>query len=162
LDEGKIKLQAMSEVISFPAKSRGALRILLADDDQDTLVTLAAILKEEGHDVRTLQEGASVRELVRGFDPDVCILDIEMPGKDGFVLARELREMRVEERPMLIAISGVWIRPSDRFLAIMVGFDHFFQKPADPASLVGVLNQFRDGRRPRTLEERVHLSQPRQ
>jgi DNA-binding response OmpR family regulator len=148
----------MSDVVAFPAKAKPALRILLADDDQDTLVTLAAILKEEGHEVRTLQDGASVRELVRGFDPDVCILDIEMPGKDGFILARELR---LDDRPMLVAISGVWIRPSDRFLAIMVGFDHFFQKPADPAALVGVLTEFRDGRRPRTLEERVHLSQPR-
>ena len=152
----------MSEVVPFPGKAaKPSLRILLADDDQDTLTTLEAILKEEGHDVRTLQDGGSVRELVRGFDPDVCILDIEMPGKDGFILARELRDVRVEERPMLVAISGVWIRPSDRFLAIMVGFDHFFQKPADPASLIEVLNQFRDGRRPRTLEERVHLSQPR-
>ena len=151
----------MSDVVPFPARGKAPLRILLADDDQDTLTTLEAILKEEGHDVRTLQEGASVRELVRGFDPDVCILDIEMPGKDGFILARELRDVRVDERPMLVAISGVWIRPSDRFLAIMVGFDHFFQKPADPASLIQVLNQFRDGRRPGTLEERVHLSQPR-
>lgn len=151
----------MSDVVPFPTSAKAPLRILLADDDPDTLVTLAAILKEEGHQVRTLQEGASVRELVLGFDPDVCILDIEMPGKDGFILARELRERRVEERPMLVAISGVWIRPSDRFLAIMVGFDHFFQKPADPASLVEVLNAFRDGRRPRNMEERVHLSHPR-
>ena len=151
----------VSDVVPFRAKSKVPLRILLADDDADTLVTLAAILKEEGHEVRTLQDGASVRELVRGFDPDVCILDIEMPGKDGFMLARELRDLRVEERPMLIAISGVWIRPSDRFLAIMVGFDHFFQKPADPAALVSVLEEFRDGRRPGTLEQRVHLSQPR-
>lgn len=148
----------MSDVVPFPTMAKAPLRILLADDDQDTLVTLAAILKEEGHDVRTLQDGASVRELVRGFDPDVCILDIEMPGKDGFVLARELRDLRLEDRPMLVAISGVWIRPSDRFLAIMVGFDHFFQKPADPVSLVRVLNEFRDGRRPRTMADRVHLS----
>jgi len=154
----------MSEVVPFQPKSsapKPALRILIADDEQDTLVTLAAILKEEGHDVRTLSEGSSVRDLVRGFDPDVCILDIEMPGKDGFILARELREMRTEERPMLIAISGVWVRPSDRFLAIMVGFDHFFQKPADPAALIGALNEFREGRRPLSMEDRVHLSHPR-
>ena len=151
----------MSEVVPFQPKAsapKAPLRILLADDDQDTLATLEAILQEEGHDVRTLQDGGNVRELVRGFDPDVCILDIEMPGKDGFVLARELRDVRIEDRPMLVAISGVWIRPSDRFLAIMVGFDHFFQKPADPAALVKVLHEFRDGRRPKTLEDRVHLS----
>ena len=111
--------------------------------------------------MRTLQDGSSVKELVHGFDPDVCILDIEMPGKDGFILARELRELRTEERPMLVAISGVWVRPSDRFLAIMVGFDHFFQKPAEPASLIKVLDEFRQGRRPRSLEDRVHLSNPR-
>src|SRR3954471_11931278 len=153
----------MSEVVPFSkgGAPKAALRILLADDDQDTLATLEAILAQEGHEVRTLKDGANVRDLVRGFDPDVCILDIEMPGKDGFVLARELRDVRIEERPMLVAISGVWIRPSDRFLAIMVGFDHFFQKPADPASLVAVLNQYREGRRPSTMQERVHLSRPR-
>jgi chemosensory pili system protein ChpA (sensor histidine kinase/response regulator) len=151
----------MSEVVHFPPKGgapKAALRILVADDHADTLLTLATLLAEEGHAVRTLQDGASVKELVHGFDPDVCILDIEMPGKDSFILARELRERRIEERPMLIAISGVWIRPSDRFLAIMVGFDHFFQKPADPASLLKVLEEYREGRRPRSLEERVHLS----
>lgn len=154
----------MSEVVQFQPKAgapKAPLRILIADDEQDTLLTLAAILKEEGHEVRTLNDGSSVKELVHGFDPDVCILDIEMPGKDGFILARELREMRTEERPLLIAISGVWVRPSDRFLAIMVGFDHFFQKPAQPASLIKVLDEFRQGRRPRTMEERVHLSNPR-
>ena len=154
----------MSDVVQFHPKAgapKAPLRILIADDEQDTLVTLAAILKEEGHEVRTLQDGSTVKDLVHGFDPDVCILDIEMPGKDGFVLARELREVRVEDRPMLIAISGVWVRPSDRFLAIMVGFDHFFQKPAEPAALIQVLNEFRQGRRPRSLEDRVHLSTPR-
>src|SRR5688572_17773027 len=127
-----------SEVIRFPQKSgspQSPLRVLVADDNPDTLLTLTALLQEEGHEVRALNEGSSVIELVRGFDPDVCILDIEMPGKDGFILARELRDRRTGERPMLIAISGVWVRPSDRFLAIMVGFDHFFQKPADPAEL---------------------------
>jgi DNA-binding response OmpR family regulator len=150
-----------SEIIHFQPKAGAPLaplRVLVADDNPDTLLTLTALLQDEGHEVRTLNEGSSVAELVRGFDPDVCILDIEMPGKDGFILARELRDRRTGERPMLIAISGVWVRPSDRFLAIMVGFDHFFQKPADPATLINVLNEFREGRRPRSMEERVHLS----
>ena len=150
----------MSEVVPFQPKAAAPaapLRILLADDDQDTLATLQAILQEEGHEVRTLKDGTDVRELVHGFDPDVCILDIEMPGKDGFVLARELRDVRMHDRPMLIAISGVWIRPSDRFLAIMVGFDHFFQKPADPAELIAVLDDFRHGRKALACEQRLHL-----
>lgn len=154
----------MSEIVPFQPKAgspKAPLRILVADDHPDTLLTLATLLGDEGHEVRTLQDGSSVKELVHGFDPDVVILDIEMPGRDGFLLARELRERRIDERPLLIAISGVWIRPSDRFLAIMVGFDHFFQKPADPASLLRVLEEFRQGRRPRSMEERVHLSDTR-
>jgi hypothetical protein len=51
----------------------------------------------------------------------------------------------------------VWVRPSDRFLAIMVGFDHFFQKPADPKELIGVLDDFRHGRKPAGMDARVHL-----
>lgn len=151
----------MSDVVQFqpkPGSPKSPLRILIADDHADTLVTLSALLTDEGHEVRTLNEGSSVIELMRNFDPDVCILDIEMPGKDGFLLARELRDRRVGERPMLIAISGVWVRPSDRFLAIMVGFDHFFQKPAEPATLIRVLNEFREGRKPDSWDSRVHLA----
>src|SRR3954468_23141211 len=144
-----------------PLHPKHPLRVLVADDNPDTLITLSALLTEEGHEVRTLAEGSSVTALVRDFDPDVCILDIEMPVKDGFKLARELRDRRSGERPMLVAISGVWVRPSDRFLSIMVGFDHFFQKPADPAELVRVLTEFREGRKPRNLDGRLHLPRGR-
>ena len=145
-----------SDVI--PLHPKRALRVLIADDNADTLLTLSALLSDEGHEVRTLNDGVDVLNLMREFDPDVCILDIEMPGKDGFKLARELRDRRVEDRPMLVAISGVWVRPSDRFLAIMVGFDHFFQKPADPKELLRVLDDFRQGRKPGDLDGRLHLS----
>jgi DNA-binding response OmpR family regulator len=150
-----------SEIHKFhpkPGSPLSPLRVLVADDNPDALLTLSALLGDDGHEVRTLSDGTDVIELVRGFDPDVCILDIEMPGKDGFILARELRDRRVGERPMLIAMSGVWVRPSDRFLAIMVGFDHFFQKPADPNVLIRVLNEFRQGRKVSTLDQRVHLA----
>ena len=150
-----------SEVHKFnpkPGSPLSPLRVLIADDNADTLLTLSAILTDDGHQVRTLKDGSDVIALVRDFDPDVCILDIEMPGKDGFILARELRDRRTGERPMLVAISGVWVRPSDRFLAIMVGFDHFFPKPADPKVLLRVLHEFRQGRKASTMEQRVHLS----
>ena len=132
----------MSDVVPFRAKCRAPLRILLADDDQDTITTLEAILKEEGHDVRTLQDGGSVRELVRGFDPDVCILDIEMPGKNGYALVQDILAREVPPHPLMIAISGVWKTQTDRMLARMVGFDHFFAKPADPAALIEVIEDF--------------------
>lgn len=139
-------------------KSTPPLRVLIADDHPDTVLTLSTLLADEGHEVRVLSDGTNVLRLLRDFDPDVCILDIEMPGSDGFKLARELRDLREQDRPMLIAISGVWVRPSDRFLSIMVGFDHFFQKPAEPSELLQVLSDFVAGHRPSSLDERVHLA----
>jgi two-component system, OmpR family, response regulator len=148
----------MSDVIPFEPQraTQTRLRVLLADDNPDTVLTLSALLRDEGHEVRALNDGANVTALVRSFDPDVCILDIEMPGKDGYALAHELRDRQFRHRPMLIGISGVWVSPSERVLAIMVGFDHFFQKPADPNELLGVLDDLRQGRKT-ALNERVHL-----
>lgn len=135
-----------------------ALRILIADDNPDTVLTLSALLADEGYEVRALKDGTDVPDLVRSFEPDACILDIEMPGHSGYELARELRDRRTGDRPLLVAMSGVWVRPADRFLALMVGFDHFFQKPADPNELIDVLEDFREGRKARAFEERVHLA----
>ncbi|HWI37279.1 MAG TPA: response regulator [Burkholderiales bacterium] len=149
----------ISNVLRFPANraaGSAGLRVLLADDDRDTVLTLATILADDGHEVRALGDGAGVPELVRDFDPDVVILDIEMPGRNGYALARELHERQVAGQPLLVAISGVWVKPSERFLAIMVGFDHFFQKPADPKELLAVLADFRAGRRTTGLSERLH------
>ena len=150
----------MSDVIKFPGNSHAARapRVLIADDNKDTVLTLENILGDEGYAVRGLPDGSDVLRLLRDFDPDICILDIEMPGENGFALARQLRSLRDGERPMLIAISGVWIRPSDRMLAIMVGFDHFFQKPAEPGELLKVLADFRAGRDAGSLDERVHIA----
>ena len=135
--------------------------MLIADDNADTVLTLSALLADEGYEVRTLEGGANVARTVRDFQPDVCILDIEMPGQNGFALARELRERRLGDRPLLIAMSGVYVRPADRFLALMVGFDHFFQKPTDPNELMVLLKDFRAGRKAAGYDERVHLARQR-
>lgn len=153
-----LQMPAMT-VLRFPpnrAASRPGLRVLLADDSRDTVLTLATILADEGHEVRALTEGDGVPQAASGFDPDVVILDIEMPGRDGYALARELCQRRNGHKPLLIAISGVWIRPSERLLAIMVGFDHFFQKPADPLELLAVIGDFRAGRTAASVSDRLH------
>jgi len=131
--------------------------VLLADDNADTVLTLSFLLVDEGHEVQALEDGSNVPRTVHEFQPDVCILDIEMPGQNGYELARELRERRLGERPLLIAMSGVYVRPADRLLALMVGFDHFFQKPADPPELIALLRDFRAGRKAAAYEDRLHL-----
>jgi DNA-binding response OmpR family regulator len=121
---------------------RQRLSILVADDDRDTVDTLAALLSDEGHTVHTVTNGSLVENAVRVFKPQVCILDIEMPGKNGYALVQDILAREPAPRPLMIAISGIWKAQTDRMLARMVGFDHFFEKPADPAALIDVIEDY--------------------
>ena len=115
------------------------LRILIADDDPDTILTLSALLEDEKHVVHSVTDGSLVEEAVRRLKPQVCILDIEMPGKNGYALVQDILAWPEATHPLMIAISGVWKTQTDKMLARMVGFDHFFAKPADPAALLELL-----------------------
>ena len=115
------------------------LRIVVADDDRDAVVTLATILQDEGHEVREVYRGSEVLHLVREFDPDVALIDIGMPGMTGYDVAREIRQI-FGKRPTLIAVTG-WKKTSDRILAQLAGFDHHLAKPFDADALLALLAQ---------------------
>lgn len=119
--------------------SRRSLRILIADDDRDTGLTLATILRDERHEVNVVLRGDEVLEVERLLRPDCVILDIDMPGMSGYAVAREIRDRRGEVAPLLIAISGKWTKTSDRLLGKSVGFDHYLLKPSDPKELLALL-----------------------
>ena len=116
-----------------------SLRIIVADDDTDTVITLKTILDDEGHDVVGVYSGAGVLGALREFRPDVLILDIAMPDMSGFLLAKRIRAQFGAVHPMLIAISGLYNKGPDRVLAQAVGFDHHLAKPCDPAHVVALL-----------------------
>ena len=121
---------------------RARLRILVADDDRDTTLTLATILGEEGYEVHTILRGDEVMALCRYLRPDVVIADVDMPGMSGYAVARELRERHGSLAPLLIAVSGKWTKESDRMLGQAVGFDHYLLKPAEPRELLAILQRF--------------------
>jgi CheY-like chemotaxis protein len=118
--------------------ARRALRILIADDDDDTVQTLSVLLTGEGHDVFGVHDGASVVPLVRKLRPDAVILDIGMPGMNGYDLARALKEEHGARCPMLIAVTA-YGRQSDRLIGKAAGFDHYFGKPVSISELVAAL-----------------------
>jgi CheY-like chemotaxis protein len=126
------------------ARARPRLRILVADDERDTVTTLAAILQDEGHEVREVYRGAEVLRLVQEFDPDVALIDIGMPGMTGYDVARELRQRYGKSRPMLIAVTG-WKQSSDKILAKLAGFDHHLAKPFDPQALLRLIDPLSSG-----------------
>lgn len=115
------------------------LQIIVADDEPDTVLTLAAILKDAGYGVIEASRGPEVIAHAKRQKPDALILDIEMPGMSGYTVAREVREFYQVDTPLLICISGKWVGQTDRMLADLAGFSHFIQKPCDPRVLLALL-----------------------
>ena len=116
-----------------------ALRVIVVDDEADSVAMLKVLLNDEGHDVVGLQRGTEVLDAVKDFDPDAVLLDIAMPDKNGYEIAKEIRSRYGEVRPMLIAITGRYKLASDRILSEIVGFDHHVTKPYDPKALLSLL-----------------------
>lgn len=122
-----------------PRTTPRSLRIIVADDDYDAMLTLMMLLREDGHEVRGTPKGAQVPSLAEKFDPDAVLLDINMPDLSGFEIARRIRSRHGDERPLLIAISGVYKQGSDRVLAEIVGFNHHVAKPYDIQQILSLL-----------------------
>lgn len=129
---------AVSANPEAPARTPQKLRVLIADDDRDEVLTLRSLVEDEGHEVLALYRGGDVLDAVRDFGPDVVLLDIGMPDRNGYDLAREITSRYAERRPRLIAVTG-WKQASDRMLAKMAGFDHHVAKPYDPQALLKLL-----------------------
>jgi DNA-binding response OmpR family regulator len=138
VNEQRSPLAAQPAEGSSHAPAKKQLRVLIADDDRDMVATLAAILNDEGHQVREVYRGTEVMRLLEEFDPDVALIDIGMPGMSGYDVAREVRHRYGKLRPLLIAITG-WQKPSDRILAKLVGFDHHLAKPFEAKELLDLL-----------------------
>ena len=116
-----------------------ALRILIADDDKDTVQTLAAILEDEGHRVAPVFQALEVVPAVQSFQPEAVILDIAMPKLNGYDIAKEIRQRFTSDRPLLIAISGLLTNERDGFFSKARGFDHHLPKPCNPDELLYLL-----------------------
>jgi DNA-binding response OmpR family regulator len=146
---GRVKDNGSLQAAPAEAAPRGRrkLRILVADDERDQVATLAAILQDEGHDVREVYRGTEVLRMVRDFDPDVALIDIGMPGMSGYDVARELRQEFGKQRPLLIAVTG-WKQSSDRILARLAGFDFHLAKPFESKELLALIAPLAEGDKP--------------
>jgi PAS domain S-box-containing protein len=109
------------------------LRILVADDNRDAADSLQRVLALYGHEVRVAYDGAAAMTLGEQFRPRVAILDIGMPGTNGYEVARALRTKHGEALT-LVALTG-WGQDADRRRAAEAGFDHHLTKPVDPQTL---------------------------
>jgi PAS domain S-box-containing protein len=109
------------------------VRVLVADDNRDAADSLQRVLELYGHDVRVAYDGASALKIGDEFRPRVVVLDIAMPGTNGYDVARAMRRQHGGE-VTLVALTG-WGQDADRKRAIESGFDYHLVKPVDPNAL---------------------------
>ncbi len=120
------------------------LRILVVDDNRDAAASLAMVLDQLGAQVQVSHDGSSALESFGTFSPAVVLLDIGMPGMDGYEVARALRERDPDGRTTLVALTG-WGQEEARRRAREAGFTHHLVKPAELDALRHLLSEI--GRR---------------
>ncbi len=124
-----------------PFAPDAGLRILVVDDNVDAAESLALILQMDGHVTRVAHDGPHAIALTRQWRPQVAILDIGLPGMDGYDLARQLHALP-GPKPLLVALTG-WSSDDDLQRAQAAGFVHHLAKPADVAQVEQLLTQLR-------------------
>jgi CheY-like chemotaxis protein/two-component sensor histidine kinase len=128
---------AKHDEVRYETPSSGH-RLLIVDENKDAAVSLATLLRLQGHDVRVAHDGASALTLASSFLPHMIFLDIGMPDMDGYEVARTMRERPGLENVVLAALTG-WGQEEDRRRTAAAGFDHHLVKPPEPAALERLL-----------------------
>ena len=122
---------------AYAPAGQASLRVLVADDNRDAADSLQRILSLYGHEVRVVYDGVAALKVGQEFRPRVAVLDIGMPGTDGYEVARTFRR-KLGPEVKLVALTG-WGQAADRKRAAEAGFDHHLTKPVDPGSLNDLL-----------------------
>ena len=132
---GSAPVQLGDATPKLVAARLAGLRVLVADDNVDFASSLQAALESAGIEVRVAHDGRTALSVARSRPVDIAILDIGMPGLNGYDLARELRGDQATAAIVLFAVSG-WGQASDKDLASQAGFDRHFVKPVAPETLL--------------------------
>ena len=120
------------------ARATGGQRVLIVDDNADAADTLAMFLESEGHVIRTVYGSNDALTAVEDFGPAVVLLDIGLPGMDGYEVARRIRSMPQGPGLLLCAITG-WGQAHDKRRAKDAGFDQHLTKPVEPAVVAAII-----------------------
>lgn len=121
-------------------KELTARKILVVDDNVDAADTLEALLGMDGFDVKAVYDGVAAVEAAERIRPDVIVMDIGMPGMDGYDAARMIRQQQGGKDMTLIALTG-WGQTADKDRAGQAGFDHHLVKPVDYDQLMKCLQE---------------------
>ena len=138
------RAQARPEQALDLTPARPGQRVLIVDDNHDAAATLDMLLRSLGYQTEVVNDGAAALNAAPRFKPDVVLLDIGMPGLDGYEVARRLRATKRGGSLRIIAVTG-WGQEADRHRSREAGFDVHLVKPVEPRELLKVLDE-KDGR----------------
>ena len=128
-----------------PNKNHKPLRILVVDDNVDTVLSFSMLLKVSGHDVRTAHDGPTSIHIAAEYLPDVILLDIGLPGLNGYEVAKQIRKLPALDGVVLVALTG-YGQESDRQASMAAGFNHHLIKPARLEQVRKILASVADAR----------------
>jgi CheY-like chemotaxis protein len=123
---------------STAAESQRGRRFLVVDDNCDAAALLAVLLQLEGHEVQTAASADEALDRAEQFRPEVVLMDLEMPGIDGFEASRRIRAQPWGNTVLIAALTG-WGGEAARRRAREAGVDLHFIKPVDTASLLAIV-----------------------
>ena len=128
------------------------MRVLVVEDYEDGAESLALLLRFYGHEVEVARDGATAIRKAQEKLPNVLLMDIGLPGEDGYAVARRLRPL-FAAKPLLVALTG-YASDAYRRRSRDEGFDHHLIKPAEPDELLRLLHDHarRAARRGATLD----------
>ena len=110
-------------------------RVMIVEDNQDSGELLCQLIESEGYSAILAQDGIAALQEFTSFAPDVIVLDIGLPGMDGYEIAKRIRRLEAGSRTRLIALTG-WGRSTDRALSQQAGFDDHLVKPVGFSELL--------------------------
>jgi len=146
-------------VVSGNERGPRRLRVLVVEDDGATARTWLRLLGSLGHEVEAASDGPAALRTAEARPPDVVLLDLGLPGMSGHEVARRLRQMDFEPRPLLIAITRLG-EEGDRVTSYEVGVDLHLVKPVAVEELTAFLDRFQAVYRPAPQRASEHRSGP--
>src|SRR5580704_17702076 len=129
--------QTQQQSLNWPQKS--GVHVLVVNDYADNVESMAMLLRLYGHEVQTALGGPAALRAARANPPEVVLLDISMPGMDGYEVARQLRSM-FQGRVVLIALTAHGFE-EDKKRCVDAGFDRHLVKPADPVKVEQLIRE---------------------
>jgi CheY-like chemotaxis protein len=130
--------QSVAMMANEKSNQLSSHRILVVDDNLDSAQSLAMVLRVTGNEVRVAHDGQTALQVGKEFRPELVLLDIGLPGMDGYEVARRMREMPETKDSLLVAQTG-WGQEEDRRRSKDAGFHHHLVKPLEPGAVQALL-----------------------